>query len=135
MTGHRGVSLIEVVIASVIAALVAGGTMMAFVMAAGISQQDTMDSTEAVFYAEHTLERLRNHIACDDGWFGAGCTSSVPPGWTSDPLPTPPAGVESPLVTAGGTRDYEVVPADCDGVGGAGDCFRVTTRVQWTGAN
>ncbi len=128
---RRGMTLVEVVIASVVGALVAGGTMLAFVMAMNMTRQGSADEAEAMFYTEQTLERFRNRMACDDPWFDpARCSSNGAAG--PDTLPTPPPNVNSSLLREQAVRDYEIVPEDCDGVGGPGDCYRVTARVQWT---
>ena len=85
---------------------------------------------EASGYAEQTLERFRNMIACDTGgggeWFDTTCAATALPAGVADPLPI---GSELP---GGATRTHTVVPADCDGVGGVGDCFRVIVNVTWT---
>jgi hypothetical protein len=130
---RRGLTLVEIVVAAIMGALIAGGTMMAFVMAAGMAKSDGADTVEAVFYTEQTLERFRNHIACDDAWFDPVQCTSAGVGWTADALPAQEPGAESPLLASNATRDYEVVPWDCDGNGTPGDCYRVTARVQWSG--
>ena len=131
--GNRGFTLMEILAASVIASVVAGGTLAAYVAAARMTRaQSNTGNAEAAVYARETAERFRDMIACDGNWFtaDAACapTPAMPGGWTADPLPAA-GGTQSILVT-GARRCYRVVPQDCDG-GGAGDCFQVDVRVCW----
>ncbi len=73
----RGMTLIEVVIASMITVVVAAGTMTAFVTAVRISRS-VGGSETATFQAQQTIERFRNHIGCDDPWFDpASCVGKA----------------------------------------------------------
>ena len=132
-TTHRGFSLIEIVAASVIGALVAGGTMTAFVMTVKFSQKAS-SHTEATQLAQQTLERFRDRVACrqsgqtqSDTWYDTSCNADAPAGSTTDSIPA-----SSVLPKFSGARTYKVVPADCDGDGSAGDCMKVVTKVTWT---
>lgn len=128
-----GFTLIEVMMAGVISALVAGGTMAAFVTAARITRvQNNPSTTEAVGYARDTVDHLRNMVACDPGqWYaGAGCTPALPAGWVAEPIGFGAGGSES-ILNGPTRRCYRAQPADCDGVGGAGDCVAVEVRVCW----
>ena len=130
--GADGFSLVEVIIASLIASVVAVGTMSAFVAASQMTRaQSHVGTVEAVGYARQTAERFRNMIACDSPWFNpATCApTNIPSGWQTDPLPGA-AGSESILAT-GMKRCYRVTQQDCDGVGGAGDCLGVEVVVCW----
>lgn len=128
ITDERGFTLLEIIIAAVVAALMAGGTMLAFLMAVRLSKREVSNESEAAFYAQQTLERFRNRIACDDDWFSSNpnCTGSaqaqiddpIPPG--SPILRLPPA-----------SRHYTFQPEDCDGDGVPGDCYRMTAKVCW----
>ena len=139
---RRGLTLIELVAAAVIGAVVAGGTLMAFVTAIRISSRT--GATGVAFLLQQTLEKYRNHIACDDNkWFSTTtcqmsitpctpdaskpnecmCDSNNPPKcFTEDPLPAE-AGL------TGAIRAWQAEPADCDGVGGVGDCLKLTARL------
>ena len=129
LRNDRGFNLVEIIAAAVIGALLAGGTMTAFVMTMKTSQAASAKS-EATQLAQQTLERFRNEIACDSGWFNpANCQPGTLPSGTSDPLPG--TSVLSKL-DASASRKYTVEPADCDEVGGPGDCFKVVTTVNWT---
>ena len=136
--GERGLTLLEVLIAAVIAAVVAGGTAVSFATAARMMRAPSNSgAVEAGGYARQTAERLRTNIACDGGWFtaDAACapTAAVPPPpgiWTSDPLPAPTAGVES-ILTTGARRCYRVASQECDGAAPAGDCLSVEVNVCW----
>jgi len=133
---RHGVTLMEIVAAALIGALIAGGALMAFVMAAKVSRSSS-DTIEAASFAQQTLERFRNNIACDGTWFDSTtCTSGggLPTALTFDPDDPASNGLPAgaPLLKFSGTRRYQVTEADCDGVGGVGDCFKVMVKVQWT---
>jgi hypothetical protein len=120
----EGMTLFEIIVASVIGALVAGGTLMAFVTASRLSKIPTAPGPPL---AQQTIERFRNNIACDDPWFDPGtCQAKVGPlpamplAWTDD-LPVPP----------GLTRQYKVQQSNCDGVGPTDDCLQVSVKVTW----
>lgn len=136
---HGGVTFIEVLVASLIAALLAGGTLMAFVLSAKLTRE-SVTVVEAADYAVQTIERFRNHIACDDQWFNDSPTcnfgglpdSDLPVIPVADPLPGPTNPPTSALVGLGATRGYRVLPADCDGDSVNGDCYEVAVTVIWT---
>lgn len=121
---EQGHSLAEVLIASVIMAVLAGGMMLSFLAAVRVSQRAST-SIEESSYAQQTLERYRNMIACGAEWFDASCKAKVSglPESAADPLP---AGA-----LYGGSREYTVTREDCDGVGGPGDCLKVVAQVTW----
>src|SRR3989338_992801 len=127
----RGFTLIEVMAASTIAAVVASGTMMAFVAAARMSRIHNSGAlAEDSDFAQETLEGLYNHIATDDTTFADEAGST----WHNDPLPPVPApgtNSESILWRTPTSRRYRVTSEDCDGVGGPGDCYAVTVKVCW----
>lgn len=136
----RGFTLIEVLVASAIGAVVAGGSVMAVVAASRMLRaQSGSGSAEAAQYAQQTLERFRNMIACNSPWFNpATCATALGPGglptaWTTDPLPAVTPGTVSILNTASPKRCYRVTEQNCDGVGGPGDCFNVEAQVCWNG--
>ena len=124
---EQGMTLAEVLVASVTVAVLAGGTMTSFLAAVRISEKGA-GLVEAANYGQQTLERLRNKIACGEGtpgeWFSPACAPAVLPNNQADPLP--------PGALYGGSRTYTVTSQDCDGVGGAGDCFKVVVKVAWT---
>ena len=123
LCSQQGTSLAEVLVGSLIGAVLVAGLMAAFLTALRVSESGG-GNTEAASRAQQTLERFRNMVACDTGWFGgANCGATPPPADSADPL----GGA-----LYGGTRTYTVTSADCDGVGGAGDCFKVVTKVSWT---
>jgi hypothetical protein len=117
-------TLIEVLVGSVIGSVLVAGLMAAFLTALRVSGRGT-GGTEAGSYAQETLERFRNRIACDDVWFGPPCNFLAPVA-AADALPG------GALYGPGASRTYTITPEDCDGVGGAGDCFKVVTKVSWT---
>ena len=130
LMSRHGLTMIEIIAASVIGSLVAAGTLSAFVAAVKISTASS-NKAEAGYLIQQTFERLRDKIACsDDGstWFDAGCNQIVASAWTDDPLSVGTA----PSVTAfGATRQYQVTPQDCDADGAPGDCFQVVTTLHW----
>lgn len=135
MMNHRksaataGLTLLEVVIASLVASIVAGGTLMAFVASARMTtSQDVMTNAEASALAQQTIERFRNRVDAYDTWLA----DQTGLGWVADPLPCT-SGTASNL-NATSRRCYRVTAADCDGDGSAvNDCFAVETRVCWIG--
>ncbi len=135
LPSHRsvvtGFTLIEVLLGSVIASVVAGGTMMAFVTAARIARrQNAVAMAEATGYAESTLERLRNHVAVDETLLPTRAAS--PDTWWCDNLPAPAAGGSESILNLNATRAYRVRVEDCDGVAGSEACFALQVRVCWS---
>ena len=130
-----GMTFIEVLVSAVIAALVVGGTMTAFVTAVNISLgfrgRGPINQAKAAAFNQQTLERFRNKIACRqasessaDTWYDASCAAAPPPGDQQDPLP--------PGALPAGSRQYTVTPLDCDGVMGSEACLQMRAKVQWT---
>ena len=137
---QRGVTLVEVLAASLVAVVVAGGAMSAFIAAARMEHsQSPVVSQEVSGYAQQTIERFRNMIACDSPWFDpvtCAPTATIPTAWVQDPVPSiSQVGNESIVRTAGANRCYRVVPQDCDGNLAPTDCFRVEAKVCWNGAS
>lgn len=128
----KGFTLIEVMIASLIATVVAAGTLMANVAAARIvrAESHTMYA-EASAYAQQTTEQFRNMVACGEGnpgeWFDiANCNpTGVPAVWTNDALPA--GGSESLTQDPNAKRCYKVTPAPPD----CADCLQVEVSVCW----
>lgn len=130
MSRRQGLTLVEVVIASLVASIVAGGTMMAFVASTRMTtSQDLMTNAEASALAQEAVEQFRNRVAADDTWLADQAALTTNNGWVAEPLPAT-GGTESKL-NVGAKRCYRVRAADCDGVGGAGDCYAVQSRVCW----
>jgi len=123
-----GYTLVEVVVASFLASVVAGGTMMAFVTAARMTQrQGDVRFAEASGLAQQTVEKFRNYVEAGQPWL----TSKAPLGWCLDQLPSSVvAGTES-ILKMSARRCYRVTPEDCDGVGGPGDCYALQVAVCW----
>lgn len=123
-----GLTLVEVVIASLVASIVAGGTLMAFVASTRMTTaQDLMTNAEASALAQQKIEEFRNHVAEDDNWLATEATK----GWVVQTLPGG-GGTESNLNPGPNARYcYRVTAEDCDGVGGTGDCHAVQTSVCW----
>ena len=133
MGRRRGLTLLEVIIASLVASIVAGGTLMAFVTAAKMTtSQDLMTNAEASALAREAVEQFRNRVTADEAdvtWWQNQAALTANDGWVAEPLPAT-GGSESKL-NIGAKRCYRVRAADCDGVGGAGDCYAVQSRVCW----
>ena len=125
---QRGLTLVEVVVAAVIGALVAGGTLMAFVMAQQLTQIASTQ-VESVYHAQQTVDRFRTRIACrqvgetSDAWLNEEC-NAMTPFTKTDTLPTDSSGSVI-------SREYEVVPVDLDPPDGKVDYFKVVTKVTW----
>ena len=123
--------MVEVVIASLVASIVAGGTLMAFVTAARMTaSQDPVANAEASALAQETVEKFRNFVG-DDAMWNNWLTANADGSWHSDPPVVGSGGSESKLTVAGAKRCYRVTPADCDGDGAADDCVAVQSRVCW----
>lgn len=134
--GQAGFSLIEVLAAALIAAVVAGGTMMAFVTAARITRErGSAGFVEASTYAQQTAERFRNMIACDSAWFTPGTcapSASLPTDWTNDPLPA--AGSGQSILASPSKRCYRATQlANCGPGAATTPCFTMEVYVCWNG--
>ena len=136
----RGLTLVEVMIASLITSVVAAGTFMAFVTAARMGQvQNDPQSAEAAGFAQQTIERFRSFIACSPAgvpaspWFDASCAATLPAGWQNDPLPAAAGAGSKSILNTVTARRYCVKAVDCDGNGTAGDCFSMKADVCWNG--
>lgn len=143
---REGMTLVEILIATVIGGMIAAGTLQAFIAAIRISRIGS-ENSHVAFLAQETIERLRNNIACDNaGWFNpAACNQGLTQVAVNDP--------PNPAVPRLNWRRFSVVPdnntasLDLDGDGtiepsepanvevlGAGqtDYFVVTVNVDWT---
>jgi prepilin-type N-terminal cleavage/methylation domain-containing protein len=132
--GARGMTMIEILVASVVAAVVAGGTMAGFIAAARMTRaQSNTQLAEAAGFAQESLEKNRNMIACDSPWFNvATCTPAggMPTVWMDDPI-VGGAGTDSIVNGPGAQRRFCMIPRDCDGDAVNGDCFEALVRVCW----
>jgi len=129
-TRADGFTLLEVLAASIVASVVAGGMLMAYMAAARmLPPTSTEDSLEAGEFAQQTLEGIRNHVATDDNYFAMRAGA----GWQDDVLPAPSSSQS--ILNAGAERRFCVVAADCDGVGGTGDCYAVSVKLCWDGTS
>lgn len=131
--GCQGLTLVEVIIASLVVAVVAGGTMMAFIASANMTgpynptgPQDLSSLAEANDLAQQLVESQRNENGVVAGNPNP-LSNQVALGWQAA---TMPAGGSASQLT-GARRCFRVVNADCDGVGGPGDCFGVQAQVCW----
>lgn len=132
-----GFTLIEVIVASLIASLVAGGTLAAFIAAARMTaRQGSPAYAEASGFAQQTLERIRNAVAADDTWFQ---TQVAIGGWIADGLPGGGGSesIQTPPPPGNAKRCYLVTPQDCDNDGAVAnppaeqDCYSVSVQVCW----
>lgn len=133
LSPRSGITLVEILIAALVGVMIAGGTMLAFVSAKKTSV-GAAGVVEAADFAQQTIERFRNKIACDNSdWFTAAtCATTLPaaPAWTADGLPASPGPLS--MIGQGGIRRYQVTPLDCDNDGTVGDCFQVDANVRWS---
>ena len=126
LSSLKGFTMVEMLASSLIAAVVTGGTFMAFVTAARIHRiANTPSLVEATILAQETLERHRNEVFVGSTLFSRNT-------WQSE-NPTSNGGSESILTMNGvqAKRCYRVIPEDCDGIGGTGDCYAVQVKVCW----
>ena len=121
----------ELLVASLIAAAVAGGTLSAMVTATRISLVKASPQIgEGTVLAQQSLEPPRNHVAVDD-WL------SVVPGpeadgiWRDIPL-QPASSTESILQPPGAERRRCIMPIDEDGDTRT-DYYQAQVRVCWEG--
>ena len=136
MAGLRGLwsgfTLVEVLVATLLAAVVAGGTMMAYVTAARMAGGPaTSASAEAAGYAQQTLEKFRNLVAANDPTYTTWLSTNAGPAWHGDAIVGGGGSDSIQNMGAGARRCFRVTPEDCDGVGGVGDCHAVQVRVCW----
>ena len=127
---RRGFTLIEILVAGVIGSVITSGIFAAYVAAARMmGGANSAEYVEAANFGQQTLERLRNEVAADSTWF----TNQAGTGWQADPDLLVGGGSRSIVNPPGATRMMCVLAEDCDGVGGAGDCYAVRVRVCWNG--
>ena len=137
--GFRGMTMVELLVATAIVALVLLGTMSALVTAARIgSRQNGPLYASAASTAQYTLEAARNQVGVDpttrqsNKWFFDRRQTAPQPwsNWTDDDdLRVDPS-------TGGGiTRKYLVQQLNCDGVAGLDNCYAVTVRTCWNDPN
>lgn len=127
-----GFTLLEVIAASMLAALIAGGTLMAFLSSSRMSSS-SIHVEQASYLGQQTLDHYRNRIACDDAWFSsADCTAAgIPSPGEEDPL-SPNSGVGN---FADAKRCYVMTPRYF-GPGGQidpPDYYEMTVTVCWNG--
>jgi hypothetical protein len=140
----KGLTLVEIIAASVIGVMLAGGLMISFVLAVKLAHKGTFEG-EGYAFAQQTIERFRNHIACRQAgetinvaWFdGTICDADFPAGAIADPLPV----VTDPSVVNFATnRTIEIENVDLDGDGnpdndfdgdGKPDYLVVRAKLQW----
>jgi len=139
---QRGFTLVEVLAASLIASVVAGGTLMAFATAARIShQQSSTAAAEATGYAQRFLEGIRNKVQQDPDpvtgktWLEANADLSLSNvlsnGWIDAPITDPAGGTDSIRQNNGAKRCYRVrKEVSCHNTTGP-DCYAVNVAVCW----
>lgn len=138
---QRGFTLVEVLAASLIASVVAGGTLMAFATAARISrQQSSTAAAEATGYAQRYLEGIRNKVTQDlstvppdptKTWLGLNASST----WIDAPITDAEwfseTGGNDSIRQMGVKRCYRVTnEVHCHQTTGP-DCYAVNVAVCW----
>ena len=138
MKSRAGFTLLEALVAAIVGSIVVTAGMMAFVSASRITRTKNLPGkSEAASYAQQTIEKYRNYIACDTSWFTATTcapTSSLPTVWTPDPLPTDLSTVGSGSILKLGTakRCFKVsqIPDCVPGLNPIA-CYDVNAQVCW----
>jgi prepilin-type N-terminal cleavage/methylation domain-containing protein len=126
-----GFSLVEVLVASVLAAVVAAGTMASFVTSARITRwHNATTMSEAGGHSLELLEQFRNVVGADAT--GDFFKDNAGAGWLPIPIGTIKGTTSALSVThQAATREYKVTAIDCDGVGGTGDCYALSVKTDW----
>ena len=135
---RKGFTVMEVLVASIIGSVVAGGTLMAFVAAAKMTDRQSNPATEeAMDYAQQVLEQLRNAVDVNPRP-NATFAALAGLGWIDALFPVPPgqAGTETIQNMSGSPpvspkRKFCVKPQTCGGA--VGDCYSVLVKVCWNG--
>lgn len=121
MRNAGGFTFVELMMASLVSAIVGGGTLMAFVTAARIARAQASPAVaEANALAAQTIEWYRNRVAADDNFL----LTQLFTGWVSDPLP---GSTDTESIQQGGAaeRCYRVTSA-C-----GGSCYQMEVKVCW----
>ncbi len=125
---QKGVTLVEILISSVIGALIAGGTMTAFMLAARNTRASMGHADMAALFQE-SFEKIRNSVSCENSlYFDGSCNPVTVPGANdNDPIPAShPFKQWDPAAT----RTVDVEAYDCDGLPG-NDCLKVIVKIHW----
>ena len=131
----QGFTILEIMVASVIAGVVALGTLTSFVTAGRImAGQNNLAISEATMYTQDSMEYFRSNIACQAPWFDPNCTYIGPLGWTdvNALLPNAATGGSESILGTTAKRCYLITPNDCGG--GPNSCYSVEVRVCWNNA-
>ena len=116
--------------------------MMAFVSASRMTRTKNLPGeSEAASYAQQTIEKYRNYIACDSAWFydannpgACAPTPALPTTWTNDPLPDPSTVGSGSILKLGTAKRCFMVMHLPDCVPDATNpisCCDIDARVCW----
>ena len=133
---QRGFTFIEVIAASVLTTLLAGGALMVVAVAAQVSRK-SLNEVDATTYVQQTLERFRNKMTCrlptepplgfPDFWFDDACNPVPIPPNSPDPLDADAIIMRYPnasrtfTVTGGADWDRDGKP----------DWYEIRVNVHW----
>ena len=135
VASQHGFTIMEIMVASIIATVVAAGTLTSFVTAGRImAAQSNLSVAEANTYAQDSVEYFRNNIACQAPWFDGNCNYVGPAGWVSDNLPNAPGGGSESVLGTTAKRCYRVQPVAAGACATANGCYSVEVRVCWNNA-
>lgn len=121
--GQRGFTLLEIVVASLIGVVVAGGTMTAVLLATR-QTSSALHRVDMAGLFQQGFEEVRNGVYCGSAYFDATCAPQ--PASESVDLTDHPILKLDPSATM--TRD--VIPADLD-ADGTPDGVKVTLTLTW----
>jgi len=131
-----GLTLIEIIVASLIGFFVAAGALLAFTTSVKIAESSSAER-EAIFFAQQTLEGLRNHIACDNNdpqnlldFNPATCSAAATAG--PDALPVGPPAPGSILGFTAPARNVTITPGPDLDLDGNPDYYQARVTVSWT---
>lgn len=120
----------EILMASILAAVIAAGMMASLIAANRITHKHNASTmAEAGGQTQQLIEAVRTQVGADvTGQLLAAGTG----GWTGFVFGGD-KGQELQLAVSGQAPvgQYRVDPADCDGVNGVGDCYTISVRACW----
>lgn len=120
----------EILVSLILVTLVAGGTLVGFMLAGRVSQESVNDG-QAIGDATRTIERFRNRVAADDTtWPTAPPLDPLEPIWNDSYSPFLDPALDPDGDADRANRQYTVTPVDIGGLPGP-EYYRVTVNVHY----